>query len=168
MIEAINTAIANAPLLRGNAEQASVLRSASNQTQVEQSQSSETVKAPYVSPYIFVNTKYNTAVLQIRDSDTGDVIDQFPRETTLQARQRAEQLSSVEPVVIETDDINGSASHSVQQILGDTAAVETVQQASINIGSRSGGNVAQAQIASAALNAGASTAQASTSFSVLA
>lgn len=84
MIEAVNSVIANANVLRGSAEQASAARSyAANPERIQ-----EVVQAPYVSPYIYMNVDYNKAVLQIRDSDTGDVLKQFPSEASLELRSR--------------------------------------------------------------------------------
>lgn len=88
MLEAVNSVIANAPFLRQNAEQASSARVAVEASTIEAPQ------APYVSPYIFINNDYDKAVLQIRDSDTGDVLKQFPSEQTLAARARQAQAES--------------------------------------------------------------------------
>ena len=100
MIEAVNSVLANAQVLRGNAghvavEQALSVVSSDDDGEVTVPQ------APFVSPYIAVDLDTNTAVLQIRDSDTGDVIRQFPSETRLQARQQEEvsQNVSAAPVV---------------------------------------------------------------------
>lgn len=78
----------NTPHLRGTADQVSVARSyAANPERIQ-----ETPKAPYISPYVFVDVYFDKAVLQIRDSETGDVLTQFPAENQLeQARQRAAQ-----------------------------------------------------------------------------
>ncbi len=91
MIEAVNSTIANAALVRNVAEQATAARLQSPPP-AEERREIALPQAPYVSPYIKVDTEFDTAVLQIRDSATGDVIDQFPRETTLAARQRQEVL----------------------------------------------------------------------------
>lgn len=86
MIEAVNSVVSNATLVRGAAEQQSVTRSfAANPERVQ-----EIPKAPFISPYIRVDTNFNKAVLQIRDSDTGDVIRQFPSESQLEAYRRAQ------------------------------------------------------------------------------
>lgn len=92
MIEAVNSVVSNAPALRGSAEQASVARSlAANPLRVQEVALSapETPKAPYISPYISLDYNYDRAVLQIRDSDTGEVQDQFPTESRLAEQQRA-------------------------------------------------------------------------------
>lgn len=86
MIEAVNSVISNAVLARGSAEQQSVVRSfAANPERVQ-----EVAQAPYVSPYISMNIDHNKAVLQIRDSDTGDVIRQFPTESQMEAYRKAQ------------------------------------------------------------------------------
>ena len=103
MLEAVNSVISNAPFLRPNAEQASSARIALDEATVSAPQ------APYVSPYIHVNNDYNKAVLQIRDSDTGDVLKQFPSEQTLAARQRqAEAQRQIERV--EQAELSGASS----------------------------------------------------------
>jgi hypothetical protein len=84
MIEAVNSVVANASVLRGQAEAVSTARSLSANPERVQ----EVVRAPYVSPFIYVDVAHNKAVLQIRDSDTGDVLKQFPSDTTLEVRQR--------------------------------------------------------------------------------
>lgn len=91
MIEAVNSTIANAALVRNIAEQVSSARLQSSSLAQERREVSAPV-APYVSPYIKVDTEFDKAVLQIRDASTGDVIDQYPRETTMAARQREEIL----------------------------------------------------------------------------
>lgn len=90
MIEAVNSVLSNAPLARGSAEQQSTSRSfAANPERVQ-----EVAKAPYVSPYIHVDVNFDRAVLQIRDSDTGDVLRQFPSESQLKAYTRAQAAAS--------------------------------------------------------------------------
>jgi hypothetical protein len=92
MIEAVNAVVANASLLRGSAEQASVARSfAANPARVQ-----EVIQAPYVSPFIYVDVNYDKAVLQIRDSDTGDVLKQFPSEQTMAIRSRIAQSQAAQ------------------------------------------------------------------------
>ena len=94
MIEAVNSVVANASVLRGQAEAVSAARSfAANPERVQ-----EVVQAPYISPYISMDVNYNKAVLQIRDSDTGDVLKQFPSETALEFRSRQAAVQSARPV----------------------------------------------------------------------
>jgi hypothetical protein len=96
MIEAVNSVVANASVLRGQAEQASVARSfTANPERVQ-----EVVQAPYVSPYISMDINHNKAVLQIRDGDTGDVLKQFPSDTALEFRSRQVASQAAEPVEV--------------------------------------------------------------------
>jgi hypothetical protein len=90
MIEAVNSVLSNASVLRGPSEQ---VDSAAVTVVAESAQSvANAPRAPYISPYIFVDVNYNKAVLQIRNGDSGDVLQQFPSESTLEARQRAESF----------------------------------------------------------------------------
>lgn len=84
MFEAVNSVLSNAPLMRGLVEQSSVAKPVS----FEVGTAPTAPSAPYISPYISIDLNFNKAVLQIRDSDTGDVLTQFPSEETLAARQR--------------------------------------------------------------------------------
>lgn len=72
-----------------------------NSTQNSMSANPEKIQkaatAPYVSPYISIDKNHNKAVLQIRDSDTGTVLRQFPTENQLQAYDRARELGIQTP-----------------------------------------------------------------------
>lgn len=94
MIEAVNSAVANASLVRGSAEQLSSAGAANVARARQEAQPRELPVAPFVSPYIVVDVNFDKAVLQIRDGDTGDVVDQFPSRSSLEARQRAEVAST--------------------------------------------------------------------------
>jgi hypothetical protein len=84
MFEAVNSVLSNAPLLRGPADQQSSARSlAANPKQVQ-----VVSQAPYVSQYISVDIDYDTAVILIRDSETGDTVRQIPTEPALEAARR--------------------------------------------------------------------------------
>lgn len=90
MIEAVNSVLANASATRSVvAQQATSNSLTANPERTQQA----AVKTPYVSPYISIDRQYNKAVLQIRDSDTGDVVRQFPTEGQLRAYQNAQQFS---------------------------------------------------------------------------
>lgn len=88
MIEAVHSVVASAPLLRSGAGR-----------QVEPvevkeellSSVSSSQGAPYISPFIHVDNTFDRAVLQIRDSETGDVVRQIPSEEQLKAYRRATQ-----------------------------------------------------------------------------
>lgn len=94
MIEAVNSLVSNAAVLRASAEQVSTQRAlAANPARVQEvaQPSADLPQVPYISPYISIDTNYNKAVLQIRDADTGDVVRQFPSEESLEVR-RLQQL----------------------------------------------------------------------------
>lgn len=82
MLEAVTPVIQNAQVIRAVAETAAASESvAANPDRAQRT----APQAPYVSPYIFMDVNYDKAVLQIRNSDTGDVLRQFPSESRLQA-----------------------------------------------------------------------------------
>ena len=84
MLEAVNSVLQSAPLVRGNLEQASTAESfAANPERVQ-----KVAQAPYVSPYVYVDVNFDKAILQLRDSETGDVVQSFPSDTTLESRAR--------------------------------------------------------------------------------
>lgn len=94
MIEAVNASVATASLLRASVEQAEAAQSyAANPTQVQR-----LPQAPYVSPYVSMNYTIDKAVLQFRDSESGEVVAQIPSDTQLRAYRRA---ASQQPVIFE-------------------------------------------------------------------
>lgn len=160
MIEASNSIVASAGALRGVVEQASVSRSyASNPARVQEAASTnELPKAPYISPYISVNLDYDKAVLQIRDSDTGDVVQQFPSESRLAAQQRdlARDVVADDAGGLLLSDLPDApiAGREVKQS-SDVKSLDvvTVQQATSSVPANT-----VPQVAAAALSAGARTA----------
>lgn len=148
MIEAVNSAVANASLIRGNTGQPDAAR-------LEISTEGPVApRAPFISPFISIDSNFDTAVIQIRDSETGDVIRQFPSEQTLSTRAREAQLQ-------ESRESNSSNSQvQVQQSQSSGAsfsaeALNTVQSADTS------NNFANAQLASVALSTGAQSGQVS-------
>jgi hypothetical protein len=152
MIEAVNSVLANASLLRGHAEQGSSARSfTANPDRIQ-----EAPQAPFVSPYIIVDTNFDQAVLQIRDSNTGDVLRQFPSESALRARQSQEALENAESLFDQAEDGGESG-------VSEAGASEVSQRPALRLGlfdgaqlesvSPSSPGVAEAQIASAAFSA---------------
>jgi len=108
MIEAVNSVVSNAVLARGSAEQQSVVRSfAANPERVQ-----EVAQAPYVSPYISMNIDYNKAVLQIRDSDTGDVVRQFPTESQMEAYRKAQAAQATREAQVNAVALNSGSTNS--------------------------------------------------------
>ena len=136
MIEAVNSVVSNSPLVRGNVDQATVARA-------EIQSVASTPQAPYISPYISVDINYNKAVLLIRDSDTGDVLNQFPSQSRLEAVRRVETIREAGGVFQATQ--GGDASASVHTPGSTTASTDAAPAP----------QVPEAQIASAALAAGA-------------
>ena len=157
MIEAVNSVLANASLARtssagqGGQERAEVSRS-----------EIEVPKAPYISPYISVDNSYNQAVIQIRDSETGDVLNQFPSESRLRekAQQAAELQASVENRAPQQSSESAAPQQSseVQQSSSFVAQSLGSEAPSVDVPA----GTAQAQIASAALSSGAQSGQAQT------
>jgi uncharacterized FlaG/YvyC family protein len=103
MIEAVNSSVSSSAILRATADQASTQRAQSaNPARVQEAAEPlrDAPQVPYISPYIHLDLNYNKAVLQIRDSSTGDVVRQFPSEESLEVRrlQSLRQQESSEPV----------------------------------------------------------------------
>lgn len=117
MIEAINSVLSNVAVNRGAVEQQSSARVfAANP---ERKQEAAQAKAPYVSPAISIDKQSSKAIIQIRDSDTGDVVRQFPTEGQLKAYRTAQEFSERQKASTETQvreatgSINASASSDV-------------------------------------------------------
>ncbi|HBR69967.1 MAG TPA: hypothetical protein DEA55_11390 [Rhodospirillaceae bacterium] len=155
MIEAVNSLVSNAPFLRANAEQVSAVR-----LELPESVSAGP-QAPYVSPYISVDVNFDTAVLQIRNSSTGDVIRQFPSESTLEARRRATVAKGNAVLQAQESGSEIGVNKPHQQTRSAEAEVPSVEPTQ----TATAGN-AEAQVAAQALNAGAQTGQASSSGNV--
>lgn len=89
MIEAVNSVLSNASSTRVAVEQQSTTRT----TAVNPDKVQEAARTPYVSPYISLDKSSSRAILQIRDSDTGDVVRQYPTESQLRAYRNAQETS---------------------------------------------------------------------------
>ncbi len=158
MIEAVNSSLASAQLLRGNVEQAAASRAVSA-APISAGNAPEAPKAPYVSPYItFVDSK---AVIQIRDGDTGDVQDQYPSKSRLAqlSRDQARQAA-----VADVKDVSQSQPKETKVSTPQSTSIITVQ----DVTSAAPSNISQPspQVAAAALSAGAQSAQPSSSAGV--
>lgn len=163
MIESVNTVLSSPQLLRGGAEQV---------VPAETSQGSEVrevapaPRAPFISPFIAIDTNFDTAVLQIRDSETGDVLRQFPSEARLRAQSLVE---SSEGLVSVSEAIDVSEAPRAPTAGGAASSASFVE-----VQSSGGGQVASegstaaplAQIASAALASGAQSGLSSLSAGV--
>lgn len=97
MIEAVKSTLAAAPVVQRALEQSSNARSfAANPDKVQ-----EVAEAPYVSPNVRVDNNAKIAILEFRDSVSGDVLAQIPSEAQLEAykRRQAKDQASLEAEV---------------------------------------------------------------------
>lgn len=124
MIEAVNSVISNAAYTKAAIEQQSVAQSfAANPDRVQ-----VVPQAPYISPYVRMDINYDRAVLQLRDSATGDVVRQIPTESQLEAYKRAQAAQQArKESTPKTTDAPVEAVKPQTQIV--TANVEPVQTA---------------------------------------
>lgn len=151
MIEAVNSVVLNAPLVRGGVK--NELSQPSVQVEQISSGAVSAPQAPYISPFISVDYDYDRAVVLIRDSETGDTIRQFPSESRLQQIVRAETVSADRQAEVSTDVGGGDA-----QASPEVSEVSSSAQAVVS---------AEAQRASDALSGAAQAAtQATTSAGV--
>ncbi len=158
MIEAVNSVLSNAPLLRGAIEQIDSSRAPA--ATAGATRDIEVPKAPFISPFISVDVNYNKAVLQIRDSDTGDVINQFPSQSRLQQIQRDARSSEQREIRAPdqpSSQVQAQESVSVQQTQTSNVSAPSTSAPSASTSSTSAPNVPDAQVASAALAAAAQT-----------
>lgn len=131
MIEAVNSVVSNAPFLRSAAEPVDVARTpVANQGAVESA--APKPQAPYISPYIYVDVYNNKAVIQIRDSETGDVLNQFPSEEALQIRlrQAAANTVSAAPKTTKTEVMADTPSPDALRAQAATQALNAAAQTS--------------------------------------
>lgn len=178
MIEAVNSSVASASVLRASVGQISAARTVDVAPSAPvRAASVDTPQVPYISPYISVDPNYNKAVLQIRDSDTGDVVQQFPTESRLAEIRRAqaalEQRSVNRGEAQAAERAETSAPQQSQQqqpsqsqpsaarVSGDVITVQEATSApAANV------SVTPPSVASAALSAGAQSAAPAASSSV--
>lgn len=113
MVDVVNTSVqataaVSAVDLRAVQEQASERRDvvAARQAETE----SKTLQAPFISPAIHVDVNFNKAVIQIRDSETGDVQETIPSESDLQRKARIEESREKSPA----DDVAASRKSGVE------------------------------------------------------
>lgn len=155
MIEAVNSVLSNAPLVRAGTGQVDASRSLSSGADKVQAVTS----APFISPVIAMNVEFDTAVLEIRDSGTGEVVKQIPSDNRLEAQRRfsEESLQTAESENAREQAAARQASASL-----DTNAAQTVDQPvqeaanpARDVDVTANTNRAAAAQASAALQAGA-------------
>lgn len=164
MIEAVNSSVSNSAILRASADQASVQRAQSNPARVQEAAEPlrDAPQVPYISPYIHLDLNYNKAVLQIRDSSTGDVVRQFPSEESLEVR-RLQQLREQAPVSedLPEPEVRETRTETpqpqVSRIPGKTASADIITVQDVT-SSPPANSSAPPQIATAAFSAGGQSA----------
>jgi len=155
MIEAVNSVISNVQAARSATDQLSSVR-AVEANAVVATKPVERPVAPFISPYISVDVNFDKAVIQIRDSDTGDVVNQFPSEQTLASRQRAQALQTGPEQQVQQN-TQQSSSQNVEAPQSTTFVASEV-----SVQSSAPAGAAAAQVAITALSTGAQSGVAST------
>jgi hypothetical protein len=161
MIEAVNSTIANATTVRGMVGQmdsASISTVATILPASSSNAAPSAPQAPFTSPYISVDFNFNKPVLQIRDSLTGAVKQQFPTEGQMaqvassqsQMRASMQGQSTVNYVTAPT-----ASATQTSQVAVQTVDVTTVQDVTATPASNTASSTPQ--IAVAALSAAAQT-----------
>lgn len=152
MLEAVNSVLQSAPIVRQAVERTSASESfAANPEGVQR-----TVQAPFVSNYVFLDVNYDAAVILFRNRDTGDVIRQVPSETSLEAKRR-ELSREAQPAVHAPDPQQSQESELafVQSTVPTDQSPSTSQSSSSN---NSGTGVHATPQQLAAFDAGANAA----------
>lgn len=92
MIEAVKSTVANSALLRASVEQSSTLNSfAANPEKVQQ-----VSQAPYVSPTVRVDVNTKIAILEFRESVSGEILAQIPSEQAIRTYKLREAKEDAE------------------------------------------------------------------------
>jgi len=118
MIEAVKSTVAANALNRAGIEQNSTLNSyGANPTRIQQIS-----QAPYVSPTIRVDVSTKMAILEFRESSTGDVVSQIPSESQIRAYKLRQVKEDAQVIAQLTEKPKGQ---SVPQGAGIVAAVKT-------------------------------------------
>ncbi len=142
MVDAVSAVVSSTPVLRQPAEEATSQNSAVVAEVRDVGSVAASPQAPFISPFIAIDDSSNQAVILIRDSDTGDVVRQFPSEGSLRARQSAAAFAAQgESRAVSSPDTSDVADTSTD---GGEIGVSTV-------------DVGQAQQAAAALSTAAAT-----------
>lgn len=94
MLEAVNSTLMNASFVKPIADQSSASESlAANPQRVQRAAPS----APYLSPYVFLDSSNEQVILQIRNGETGDAISQYPSGMYQRPEEAAQQQQEVRP-----------------------------------------------------------------------
>ena len=147
MIEAVNSSVANATLSRGAVPQASAPAPADFEP-------SELPVAPFISPRVTFDSTMNKAVLQIRDSATGDVVNQFPSESRLRAMQAQQAREAAQSS--RQAELTGVSQQQAPVQSFDAGTIATLQ-------APQGASTSDVQLAAVAFSSGAASGAAPTS-----
>jgi len=167
MIEAVNSTVANATTVRGvvgQMDSASVSAVATVLPASGSNAAPSAPQAPFMSPYISVDFNFNKPVLQIRDTQTGAVKQQFPTEGRMvqTASSQAQLRASMQGQGSTTHYVETTPNaHALQasQMAVQTVDVTTVQDVTATPASNTASSTPQ--IAVAALSAAAQSSASS-------
>jgi hypothetical protein len=108
MIEAVKSTVASNALLKGNVDQSSTLNSfAANPDKVQ-----NVSQAPYVSPTVRVDVNTKIAILEFRESLSGQVLAQIPSEQAIRSYKLRQAKEDAQLAVQLTEKVgtqNGAA-----------------------------------------------------------
>lgn len=116
MIEAVNSALASAQVVKAEVANSAVKNYASNPEQTQ-----AVTPAPYTSTKIRFDIDFDKAVLEFRDTFTGDVVSQTPSENQLKAYRK--------PTTDATIDVRDARAAQGAEV--STKDVQTVETADI-------------------------------------
>ena len=131
MVDAIGSILANAPLLQNDAQQRSQRVSTAEIQEARQQSLESSVRnfpqAPFISPVVSFDTRFDTAVLLLRNSEDGEVESQIPRESALEAEQRAQErentVAGQAEIRSEQPTLTGLNSIQQQNLLADRTSI---------------------------------------------
>lgn len=86
MIEAVNSTLQASQIVRPAQDS---LQQDSEPVSIDIERERNFAQAPYISPAVDYNLEFDRAVLVLRDSATGEVTDQIPSDSRLEAQARA-------------------------------------------------------------------------------
>ncbi|MCB1531646.1 MAG: hypothetical protein KDJ35_02140 [Alphaproteobacteria bacterium] len=154
MIETVNSVISGTSTARAIAAEAVASNAAASNFELGD-QVARAPVAPFVSPYYALDTNFDTAVLQIRDSETGDVLKQYPSEKTLEQRERAAAQLQGESSFARSERVDAPSAPQESAAFQATAIAQQGGQGGVV----NTAGAAQAQAAIAAFSAGAQSGQ---------
>jgi hypothetical protein len=128
MIEAVKSTVASNALLKGNVDQSSTLNSfAANPDKIQ-----NVSQAPYVSPTVRVDVNTKIAILEFRESLSGQVLAQIPSEQAIRSyklRQAKEDAQLAAQLTEKVGTQNGAAPTETQV---QAAEISPVQSTSLD------------------------------------